>query len=116
MPRMATRRRASIEGAGTRTSAVSTRSGNRHTSQVAAAPTLNLLAPGAAGWAMPRLDGVVGSHKVWRGDRVAAAIGDSMLRSGIATGESWALRNVSTTLRQSAKEFTEYRRTDFVVC
>ncbi|MEQ1887180.1 MAG: hypothetical protein ABL967_19110 [Bryobacteraceae bacterium] len=91
MPRMATRRRASVEGAGTRTSAVSTQRGNRHTSQVVTAPALNLLARGAAGWAMPRLDGVAASHKVWRGDRVAAAIGDSMLRSGIATGETWGL-------------------------
>lgn len=91
MPRMATRRSASIEGAGTRTSTVSTRRGNRRTSQMAAAPTLNLLAPGAAGWAMPRLNGVAASHKVWRGDRVAAAIGDGMLRSGIATAETWAL-------------------------
>ena len=91
MPRMATRRRASIEGAGTRTLAVSTRRGSRGTSQMAASPTLNLLAPGAAGWAMPRLDGVAASHKAWRGDRVAAAIGDGMLRSGIATGETWEL-------------------------
>ena len=91
MPRMATRRRVSIEGAGTRTFAVSTRGGSRRTSQMAATPTLKLLAPGAAGWAMPRLDGVAASHKVWRGDRVAAAIGDGMLRSGIATGETWAL-------------------------
>ena len=91
MPRMATRRRASIKGAGTRTSAVSTRRGSRRTSQMAAAPTLNLLAPSAAGWSMPRLDGVAASHKVWRGDRVAAAIGNGMLRSGIASGETWAL-------------------------
>lgn len=90
MPRMATRRRASIERAGPRTSTVSTRRGNRRTSPMAAAPTLNLLARGV-GWAMPRLDGVAASHKVWRGDRVAAAIGDGMLRSGIASVETWAL-------------------------
>lgn len=40
---------------------------------------------------MPRLDGVAACHKVWRGDRVAAAIGHGMLRSGIATDETWAL-------------------------
>ena len=39
---------------------------------------------------MPRLGGVATAHKVWRGDRIAALIGSGMLRSGVATAETWA--------------------------
>lgn len=42
---------------------------------------------------MPRLGGVATSHKVWRGDRIAALIGSGMLRSGVATTETWASSN-----------------------
>ena len=58
---------------------------------------------------MPRLDGVAASHKVWRGDRVAAAIGDGLLRSSIATGETWALsgKDPFKFIQLSMKSFIE---------
>src|SRR5665213_3655240 len=56
-----------------------------------ASPATMTLAPGNAGWTMPRLDGVATAHKVWRGDRVAAVIGSGLLRAGVASADTWAL-------------------------
>jgi hypothetical protein len=54
-------------------------------------PATMTLAPGSAGWTMPRLDGVATAHKVWRGDRVAAVIGSGLLRAGVTSADTWAL-------------------------
>jgi hypothetical protein len=66
------------------------RGNDRGTGKMASAAALSL-APGTAGWTMPRLDGVATAHKVWRGDRVAALIGSGLLRAGVAGADTWAL-------------------------
>lgn len=62
------------------------------TCQVAAADTLTL-APGRWGWKMPHLGGVPAVHRVWRGDRVAAAISSAMLRANVAEAHAWTVSN-----------------------
>jgi hypothetical protein len=59
---------------------------------VAPADSLTL-APGRWGWKMPHLDGVPALHRVWRGDRVSAAIGCAMLRAGIVDAHAWSVSN-----------------------
>ena len=66
------------------------RSSDRGTGKMVSTAALSL-APGNAGWTMPRLDGIATAHKVWRGDRVAAVIGSGLLRAGVATADTWAL-------------------------
>jgi hypothetical protein len=66
------------------------RGNDRGTGKMASAAALSL-APGNAGWTMPRLDGVAIAHKIWFGDRVAAVIGSGLLRAGVATADTWAL-------------------------
>ena len=89
MPRLATRSSNRVQSSRTR---VATRGGGcgRCASTMASATTLRALAPSRIGWSMPQIDGTPVSHKVWRGDRVAATIGSALLRAGIANPESWA--------------------------
>ena len=81
MPRMATRSSNRRPG---RHTGVATRGRDRvrRTRTMASAASLSL-APGGSGWSMPQLDGITLSHKVWRGDRVAATIGIALLRAGL---------------------------------
>ena len=89
MPRMATRSSNRRPG---RNTGVATRGRDRvrRTRTMASSASLSL-APGGSGWSMPQFDGIQISHKVWRGDRVAATIGSALLRAGIASAESWAV-------------------------
>ena len=69
------------------------------------------LAPGNAGWTMPRLgDGVSTAHQVWRGDRVAALIGSGLLRAGVAGADTWALAEQDSFqfARLSIKHFVDH--------
>lgn len=106
---MATRRSRAIEGPGPRAAVAPIRRGNRCAAKMAAPAPLNLLAPGAAGWAMPRLDGVAASHKVWPGDRVAAVIGSGLLLSGVAQADTWELaeKNPFQFIGLSIKRFVD---------
>jgi hypothetical protein len=91
MPRLATRGLNS--GAGSRPrEAIRKADHARVTRTVAPADTLTL-APGRWGWKMPHLDGAPAVHRVWRGDRVAAAIGSAMLRAGVADAHAWSVSN-----------------------
>jgi len=78
------------------------------------APAIALtFAPGRWGWKMPRLDGVPPAHRVWRGDRVAAATGSAMLRCGVAHADTWSsvgsdpFRFVQASLTQFVERHSE---------
>lgn len=66
------------------------RGNGRGTGKMASSATITL-APGNSGWTMPRLDGVATAHKGWSRDRVAAMIGNGLLRAGVASADTWAL-------------------------
>lgn len=87
MPRLATGGRDS--GAGARPRApIRTADRTRIARPVAPSAALTL-APGRWGWKLPRLNGVPATHRVWRGDRVAAAFGSALLSAGFADAETW---------------------------
>ena len=91
MPRLATRGLNS--GAGSRPrEAIRKADHALVTRTVAPADTLTL-APGRWGWRMPHLDGAPAVHRVWRGDRVAAAISSAMLRANVAEAHAWTVSN-----------------------
>lgn len=106
MPRLATR--GVDSGAGSRPQQAIRKADHAHVAR-AVAPTAALtLAPGRWGWKMPCLDGVPAVHRVWRGDRVAAAIGSAMLRAGFADSGRWA------TARSDPFQFLQGSLTQFV--
>lgn len=91
MPRLATRSLNS--GAGSRPRETIRKADHALiTRTVAPAATLTL-APGRWGWGMPHLHGAPAVHRVWRGDRVAAAVGSAMLRAGVADAHVWTVSN-----------------------
>ncbi len=91
MPRLATRGLNS--GAGSRPrEAIRKADHALVTRTVAPADTLTL-APGRWGWRMPHLDGAPAVHRLWRGDRVAAAISSAMLRANVAEAHAWTVSN-----------------------
>ena len=91
MPRLATR--GFDSGARSRSrKAIRKADDARVTSNVVPADALTL-APGRWGWKMPLIAGVPVAQRVWRGDRVAAAIGSAMLRIGVANAHTWAASN-----------------------
>ena len=85
------------------------RGSDRGTGKMASTAALSL-APGNAGWTMPRLDGVATAHKVWRGDRVAAVIGSGLLRAGVASADTWALaeQDPFQFVQLSIKQFVDH--------
>lgn len=91
MPRLATR--GFDSGAGSRPRKAIWRADHAGvTRTVAPADTLTL-AQGRWGWRMPHLDGAPAVHRVWRGDRVAAAVGRAMLRAKAADAYTWTVSN-----------------------
>ena len=105
MPRLARSGRNLGTSPGTATARKPGRAGTP--SEVASVTALNL-APGIRGWRMPRLDGVAATHKVWRGDRVAAAISGGLLKADLADASTW------TCAKRDPFEFIQLSLAKFV--
>lgn len=67
------------------------------------------LAPGSWGWKVPQVDSVPATHRVWRGDRVAAAFGSALLSAGLADAEMWdsARKDPFQLIQASLAHFVE---------
>jgi hypothetical protein len=106
MPRLATGGHDS--GAGTRPrTPIRTAERARIARPVAPSAALTL-APGRWGWRVPRIDDVPATHRVWRGDRVAAAFGSALLEAGFADDGTWA------SVRKDPFQFVQASLANFV--